>query len=168
MNETIKVTDSETFTKVAALGAVAGLRAMMAPALLSYAAATRHDKTGLGHGFLASPIISVASALLSAGELVADKLPTTPNRTETVGLAARIVSGATVGGLICAADKKSVATGAALGALAAVAAAYAGQETRRAISRETGIPSPLLGGVEDAIAFGIGATALNIFGKESA
>ena len=163
MNDHIEISKSNTFAQVAALGAVAGLRAMMPPALFAYAA-THGSKRRLGDNFLASPAVSVVTALLSGGELVGDKLPTTPDRTETVGLAARIVSGGAIGGLLCAADKKSVAAGVALGAATAVAAAYIGQETRRAVSREIGIPSALLGAVEDFIAFGVGAAALQIIG----
>ena len=167
MNDRIEISKQNTFAQVAALGAVAGLRAMMPPALFSYAA-THGSKQRLGGNFPASPTVYFITALLSAGELIADKLPSTPNRTETVGLAARIVSGGAIGGLLCAADKKSVAAGVALGVATAIAAAYAGQETRRAVSERTGIPSAALGAVEDLIAFGIGAAALEIIGGEEA
>lgn len=151
--------DFEIYAEASALGAVSGLRAMMGPALLSYTASQK--ATGeLKNSFLASPKVSVVLGLLSAGELVGDKLPFTPNRTEPQGLAARIVSGAFVGGTICAAHKKSAWTGIALGALSAIAAAYAGQHIRHTISEESGIPSAALGAVEDAIAIGIGLKTL--------
>ncbi|MCY7376113.1 MAG: DUF4126 family protein [Pyrinomonadaceae bacterium] len=159
MNRTKDHTDYETFVKVIYIGAVAGLRAMMPLALLSFAASQRENNKD-DRNFFVSKGVSAALGLLAVGELVGDKLPTAPNRTEPAGLAARIVSGAIGGGVICSARKKSVPLGIALGALAAVAAAYAGQNIRRAIAKETGIHSSLLGVVEDAIAIGIGASAV--------
>ncbi|MGI8788847.1 MAG: DUF4126 family protein [Pyrinomonadaceae bacterium] len=159
MKQEINDSDFDIYVKAASLGAVAGLRAMTAPALLSYFA-SRGKNNRLKNNLLASPKISVVCALLAAGELVGDKLPFTPNRMELPGLTARIVSGAFVGGSICAARKKSVWTGAVVGAVSAVAAAYAGQNIRRIISEESGVPSAAIGAVEDAIAIGVGINAL--------
>jgi uncharacterized membrane protein len=149
----------EAYSKAVSLGAVAGLRAMTAPALFSHAAST-YRKNEFGDNWLASSFAPPIAATLAVGEIIGDKLPWTPNRTETPGLLARVVSGAVIGGSICAGYKKSVPFGSALGALSAIAAAYAGQNIRRSISKKTGIPSPVLGGVEDIIAVGIGASAL--------
>ena len=52
------------------------------------------------------------------------------------------------------------ASGIALGALTAVAAAYAGQNIRRAIAEQTEVHSSIVGAVEDIIAIRIGAAAL--------
>ena len=159
MNQAKNRSDFETLSRVISLGAVAGLRAMLAPALFSRAASS-YRKADFGDSLLASEYVPAVLGALAVGELVGDKLPQTPNRTELPGLAARIVSGAVVGGSVAAGYKKSVPAGIALGALAAVAAAYAGQNIRRAVSNESGIPSPLLGAVEDLIAVGIATAAL--------
>ena len=159
MKKQINYSDSETFVKAAALGASAGLRTFTAPALLGFFA-SRGEKNEFENNLLASPKIAAAVGLLAAGELVGDKLPATPNRTETPGLIARIISGAFVGGSLCAARKKNIRTGIAVGALSAVAAAYAGENIRREIAARTGIPSAALGAVEDAIAIGVGIKAL--------
>jgi len=151
--------DLNTCGQAAALGAVAGLRALMAPALLSYIASNRKN-TEFANNFLTSRKISVVLGLLAAGELVGDKLPFTPNRTDALGLVARVFSGAAVGGSICASRKKSVSAGIAIGALSSVAAAYAGQNLRQAIAEQSGISSAVLGVVEDAIAIGIGMKVL--------
>lgn len=156
MKQTKDSSDFETYAKVVSLGTVAGLRAMLPSALLSYAA-SQHQKDTSGSSIFASQGAAAVFGLLAIGELVADKLPTTPNRTEPAGLGARIVTGAIGGGVISSKDKKSVPLGIALGALTAVAAAYAGQNIRRAISKETGVHSSLIGAVEDVIAIGIGA-----------
>lgn len=159
MIQSKKRSDFETISTVVSLGAVAGLRAMLAPALFSRAASS-HRRDDFGDSLLASDYAPAILGVLAVGELVGDKLPWTPNRTETPGLAARIVSGAVVGGSISAGYKKSVPMGIALGALAAVTAAYAGQNIRRVVSNESGIPSPMIGAVEDLIAVGIAAAAL--------
>ncbi len=133
---------------------------MMPAALLSYAALQHRKNDADGGGIFTTEKAAAAFGLLAVGELVADKLPNTPNRTEPLGLAARIVAGAIGGGVICSQRRKSVPSGIALGALAAVAAAYAGQHIRRAVSEDTGVHSSIIGAVEDAIAVGIGAAAV--------
>lgn len=146
--------DLETYFKACALGAVAGLRAFTAPALLGYFASNRENSSS------ASRKVFVVLGLLAAGEIVGDKLPTTPNRTAAPGLIARIISGAAGGGVVCVRGKKSVPAGIAIGAASSVAAAYAGQHIRQTIAEKSGIPSAVLGAVEDAIAIGIGVSAL--------
>lgn len=159
MNQTNQHSDFEILSRVISLGAVAGLRAMLAPALFSRAASS-YRKKDFGENLLASEYVPAVLGTLAVGELVSDKLPWTPNRTEIPGLAARVVSGAVIGGSVASGYKKSVPAGIALGALAAVAAAYAGQNIRRAVSSESGVPSSLLGAVEDLIAVVIATVAL--------
>lgn len=159
MKQEINETDFDIYSKAASLGAVAGLRAFAAPALLNYFV-THGENSQLNSNYLSSPKISAAINLLAAGELIGDKMPFTPNRTELPGLIARIVSGAFVGGSICAARRKDFWAGATIGAVSAVAAAYAGQHIRQKIADESGIPSAFLGAVEDATAIGIGVNAL--------
>ena len=159
MKQTKNPSDFEIYTKVFALGTVAGLRAMLAPAFLSYAA-SRHEKGVSHNNFFASRGVSTVLGLLTVGELIGDKLPSTPNRTEPLGLGARIVSGAVCGGSVCSTGKKSVPLGIALGALTAVAAAYAGQNIRRAAAEQADVHSSIVGAVEDMIAIRIGAAAL--------
>lgn len=153
------LSDFETYYKVSALGAVAGLRAILAPALLSYVVSNRENGE-FENNPLASRKVFVVLGLLAAGELVGDKLPFAPNRTDRLGLTARIISGAAGGGFVCARGKKSVPAGIAIGAASSVAAAYAGQHLRRAIAEKSGVPDAVLGAVEDAIAIGIGSSAL--------
>jgi len=162
MNEKRDETDLDVYATAATIGAVAGLRCLTAPALLGYFA-SRENAGELKNNLLSSPKVAAVVGALAIGELIGDKLPSTPNRTEPTGLIARIVSGAFVGGSICAARKKNVLTGAALGAVAAVAAAYAGQNIRREICDETGIPTAALGAVEDGIAISVGINALKNF-----
>src|SRR5207247_9384709 len=68
---------------------------------------------------------------LAISELLADKLPFTTSRLSAGPLALRIASGAVCGAAICSAVKKSVANGALVGALAAIAGALAGHHIRK-------------------------------------
>ena len=76
------------------IGVVSGLRSLTAPAVVSWAAYLGWidlSQTPLSFlGYAASPWIV---SLLAVGELIADKLPTTPSRKAPVGFAARIVLG---------------------------------------------------------------------------
>ena len=132
---------------------------MMPAALLSYAA-SRHRKNGANNSIFASDGAAAVFGLLAVGELVADKLPTAPSRIEPAGLAARVISGAIGGGVICSQRKKFVPMGIALGALTAVAAAYAGQNLRRKIADGLDVHSSMVGAVEDVIAIRIGAVTV--------
>ena len=77
------------------IGLVAGSRAMMAPAVVAWAAYLGWLKlTGTPLGFLGNMWIAWGLTALAAGELVTDQLPTTPSRKVPVQFGARIISGA--------------------------------------------------------------------------
>jgi uncharacterized membrane protein len=142
------------YVRTLGLGAIAGLRSLTAPALLSRAAAGRHDPDLSDTPFakLADPAIAETLGLAAAGEMIVDKLPFAPNRTIPPSVAFRAASGAFVGAALFAGEKRSPAAGAVVGALAAVAATYGAFVIRRALDRETGLPDPVIGLVEDVIA----------------
>ena len=131
---------------------------MMAPAAVSWAAHLGCiDLRDTPLAFLgATPAIAITS-LLAIGELVADKLPSIPNRTEPGSLAARAVSGALCGAALCAAAKESAGAGAVLGGLGAVAGAFAGYEIRRKAVRALEAPDFTVALAEDAVAIGSAA-----------
>lgn len=106
--------------RAAGIGAVAGLRSMMGPAMVAQ----------LLH-IPGSPRARNVLTLLAAGELVADKLPFVPNRTSRGPLVARLVSGALCGAAVSSSARKPVAAGAAADALGALAGAFVGFEARR-------------------------------------
>ena len=76
------------------IGIVAGLRSLLAPAIVAWAA--HFDLLNL-HGsalsFMGSRAVVAIFSLLAIGELVADKLPNTPKRTALGPLLARILLG---------------------------------------------------------------------------
>ena len=159
MKKSLNLSAAEVYTRAAAIGLVAGLRAMTAPALISYAAAKDEESIAAGD-FLARRDVAVVLGVLAFGELIGDKLPNVPNRTEPLGLAARITSGAFAGGYVCAAQRRSVPAGIIIGAVSAVAAAYAGENIRRAAGNGLEIPDAFVGAGEDTIAVAVGIKAV--------
>ena len=83
------------------IGVIAGLRAMTAPAAISWAARLGFlhlDTTPLAFlGYAATPYIVT---LLAVVELVTDQLPSTPSRKVPMQFGARIVTGALSGAAI--------------------------------------------------------------------
>lgn len=106
-------------------------------------------------GVLARILVSV----LALGELVADKLPTTPDRRTPLALAGRIVTGALAGYQIAPRGRARFAR-AALGAAAAVAATFAGARLRRALDRR--LPGAFGALAEDAFTLGLAWAAANL------
>jgi uncharacterized membrane protein len=148
----------------AAIGAVSGLRSMSAPAIVAEAASRNIvslKKTPLS--WLASNAAGRTSALLALGELVADKLPFMPDRTDSPSLLWRAVSGAGCGYAICGSgrSKKGAWMSAFVGATAAVAASYAGLEFRRRVK----LPPFAAALIEDAVALGSGSALIAAIGK---
>ena len=151
------------YAQAAGLGAVAGMRTMSAPALLSHHLSTRDGAgdDGLEETLLASPKAAAVFRVLAAGEIVADKLPFMPARTSLPSLMARIGSGALVGATICAAKKENPSIGAVVGAAAAVASAFTMLYLRRKAGSKLKVPDQVVALAEDAIAIGGGLGVLN-------
>jgi uncharacterized membrane protein len=128
------------------IGIVSGLRAMTAPAAVSWAARLGWLKlagTPLAFlGYVATPYIFTVLAL---GELVNDKLPNTPSRKVPPQFIARIVTGSLSGAAIGAGSGMLLA-GLAIGAVGAVAGTLGGAEVRGALARAFGkdLPAALL------------------------
>ncbi len=112
------------------IGLVAGLRSMLAPAIVSWFA--RENLLNIGHTYLALMNYTITAAiftLLAIFELVFDKLPKTPSRKEPVSFIVRILSGSLVGATIGATGDKIV-LGIVAGALGAVVGTLGGAAAR--------------------------------------
>ena len=137
------------------IGGVCGLRSMTAPAAITWGA---HLGWLHFHGFLltflANTISVVVFTLFALGELIADKLPFIPRRTEAGPLGVRILFGAGCGAALCISQAASPALGAVLGGLGGVAGAFAGYYYRRGLSAK--VPDLLLALMEDVVAVGGG------------
>ncbi|HEV7591235.1 MAG TPA: DUF4126 family protein [Longimicrobium sp.] len=123
--------------RAAALGVVAGMRTMAAPAAVSrHLASGGPEMDGGLERLLAHPAAPWVLGIASAAEHVADKLPGTPNRTDAGPLGARIASGALCGAVVARRAGEPVA----VGALAAAAATFAAFEIRHALTADAGLP----------------------------
>ncbi len=153
--------DLNALAGAAGIGAVAGLRSMTAPALVSQAARTGSiDLTTGPVAFLGTQKAADIVTGIAVAELVADKLPSTPDRIEPFPLAARAISGAIVGAAVCSARRKDPGPGALVGALAAIGAAFLGFALRRTLTRDAKIPGFLVALAEDAAAVAIAVAVL--------
>lgn len=144
------------------LGVVAGMRSMTAPALLSYHA-ERYQNPPLKDTPLESwsaPEAPAIFGLAAAGEIVADKLPFTPDRTMLPSVVFRVLSGGAVGAACTAREEGYEAAGAALGALGALVSTYGMHRLRKDLGEATGLPNVALGLMEDALAISTGLLAL--------
>jgi uncharacterized membrane protein len=155
---------AEIFVLAFALGIVAGLRSLMAPTVVSWAA--RLGWLNLQHSWLAflgyavTPYVFTAFAIL---ELVMDKLPKTPSRKTPAVFAARIVLGAFSGSALCMATQHSPAAGALLGGLGAVAGTLGGYEARTRLAKALGVPDFAVALLEDIVAIGGGLFIVSRF-----
>jgi uncharacterized membrane protein len=141
------------FLLAISIGIIAGLRAMTAPAAVSWAArlgSLNLAPTSLAFvGYAFTPWIFTALAL---GELVTDQLPSTPSRTVPVQFGTRILTGGLSGGAIGAAQGQLVA-GVVAGGIGAVIGTLGGRAARARLAAAFGrdLPAAL---IEDAIAIG--------------
>ena len=136
-----------------AMGVIAGLRAMTAPAAVSWAARlgwldlSSSSLAFLGYAY--TPWVLTALALV---ELVTDQLPSTPSRTVPVQFGARLVSGALCGAAI-GAPSGSLALGLAAGVAGTVAGTLGGRAARGKLASVFGSDPPAAF-LEDAVAIG--------------
>jgi uncharacterized membrane protein len=135
------------------IGAVSGLRALTAPAAVAWA--TNRHWLGLQSSplsWLGSTAAVAVFTVLALGELVVDKLPSTPNRTGLQGLTGRIVLGGLSGAAVVTAGGQSIVLGACLGAAGGIAGAFAGYHTRKRLVRALAVPDFAVALMEDAVA----------------
>jgi uncharacterized membrane protein len=116
------------------LGAVCGMRTCTGPAALAL--------RGRVDGKPARLLLTAAAA----GEAIGDKTPVVPARTSRPSIGARVLSGALCGRVL------GGAPGAAAGAVGALAGTFGAYYARATLTRLTGLPDPLLGVAEDAVA----------------
>jgi uncharacterized membrane protein len=138
-----------------ALGIVAGLRSMTAPAAVAWAAHfgwVHLEATPLA--FLGSPLARYLLLALMLGELVVDKLPFTPSRTRPGPFIGRIVAGGLSGAALAAGPGHSLTAGAVAGALGAVAGTLGGYRARTGLVRKLAVPDYVVALGEDIVAVG--------------
>ena len=142
--------------------ALAGMRSMSAPALLSHYLTRNPSWLLLSSPLraLQKPLVARGFKLAAAGEMVMDKLPSTPDRIAPPVLLGRLLSGALVGAALYKSREGSSAAGAVVGGLGAVAATFLSYALRVGISQQANWPVAAVGVGEDALVLGSGAALL--------
>ena len=130
------------YSGAAVIGAVSGLRSFSAPAIIT---------SRLGSDRAAHIVEALAIT-----ELIADKLPFMPDRTQAGSLVFRALSGAACGYAIAYKEKGSDGQkwmSAFVGGSAALAASYIGFQFRKKVK----LPGVVAALLEDAVAVGAGS-----------
>jgi uncharacterized membrane protein len=135
------------------IGVVAGLRAMAAPAIVSWATYLGWlDLSASWLSFLANGWVRWILTLLALVELVTDQLPSTPSRTVPVQFGARIATGALSGAAVGAANG-AMMVGLLAGIAGAVSGTIGGRAIRARLASAFGSDRPAAF-IEDAVAIG--------------
>src|SRR5918997_4472816 len=133
------------------IGVVAGLRAMTAPAVVSWAAFFGLlDLEGTWLAFLGYQFTPWILTVLAIGELITDQLPTTPSRKLLLPFVTRIIVGGLCGAAI-AAKSGSLLGGLVAGVLGGVAGTLGGAEGRARLAAAFGKDRPAAF-IEDSVA----------------
>jgi uncharacterized membrane protein len=149
---------------VFAIGVIAGLRSLTAPADTAWAAYLGWlHVVGTPFKFMGSVITVAIFTVLAVVELVTDKLPTTPSRLAPPGLGARIVMGGLSGTTVAAAGGQSWIVGAVLGALGGVVGAWVGYQVRSRLVGALKCPDIVIAVAEDLVAICGGLFLLSRF-----
>ena len=135
------------------IGIVAGLRAMTAPAVVSWAA----HLGGLSLGgtwlaFLGHAWTLWIFTVLAVGELITDQLPSTPSRTVPIQFGTRLLCGAVCGAAIGVAAGSWIG-GAVAGVIGAAIGTFGGRAFRAKLATAFGHDWPAAL-IEDALAIG--------------
>jgi uncharacterized membrane protein len=135
------------------IGVMAGLRSLTAPAVVAWAAHWGWlDLSNSYLAFLESAAARYVLSVLAVCELLADKVPSAPNRTAPLGLGTRILTGAVSGMAVVYTANLSLIVGGVLGALGGLTGAFAGYEARRRLVQKLRIPDPVIAVAEDVLA----------------
>jgi uncharacterized membrane protein len=137
------------------IGVVAGLRSMTAPALVAWAAHLGWlNLEGTALSFLGTTWVRYLLTLFMLAELVGDKLPRTPSRTLLGPFVARVLLGALSGGALAVGSGSSLALGAVLGVLGAIAGTFGGYRARTGLVKALRVPDYVVAVAEDCVAIG--------------
>lgn len=150
-----------TYIMMLLIGAVAGLRAVIAPAPVSWAAYLGGiNLEGGWAAFMGAPVTPWILTVLVTVELVSDHLPQTPSRKAPVQFGTRLLSGGFCGTIFGTLAGAPVAR-LILGAIGATIGTMGGYGARARLVRATGgrdLPIALL---EDAVAITLAVWAVS-------
>jgi uncharacterized membrane protein len=145
------------------IGIVAGLRAVTAPAAVSWAAHLGWLHLQDSHlSFMGSAIAVAIFSLGVAGEDINDKLPKTPSRTAPPSFIIRVLMGAFCGVCVCASAGKFLIAGGFLGATGAVIGTLGGYQLRTRLVKASGLFDLYVAFPVDLIALALGFLLLSV------
>lgn len=148
---------SVVLVSVLLIGVIAGLRALTAPAVISWAANLHWiDLTGSHLAFMGTLVAAIIFSVLALAELVNDKLPKTPARTAPPSVVIRMVMGAFAAATLSVGAGASAIVGVILGIVGALAGTFGGYQVRTRTVKTLGVPDFVIALVEDLIAVGGG------------
>jgi uncharacterized membrane protein len=125
------------------IGAVAGLRALTAPAVVAWAAMLHWiNLDGTWVQWLGHPITVAVLTVLALGELVTDQLPKTPSRLVPVQFITRLITGGFAGAALATAWGYPFG-GLGAGLIGAVLGTLGGYQLRRKLSDREGLDLPV-------------------------
>jgi uncharacterized membrane protein len=151
------------YIRSAILGFATGLRSQM-PLALIVAAIGRDEFPAEAIGplsFLRTRVARLGFGAAAIVEVIADKTPFVPDRTNPGPFAGRLFLGGLTGAVFARAKGANVPAGFALGATAAGLGTLAGHQYRISFPRETGLPDPIFAVAEDLLAFTLAYLALH-------
>jgi uncharacterized membrane protein len=149
---------------VFAIGIIAGLRALTAPAVVCWAAHLGWlNLQNSRLAWMGSTAAVAIFSILALAEIINDKLPATGSRTAPPSLVIRSITGALAGTALAIAASQSVLLGIVLGVVGALAGSFLGYEVRHRIVTGLKVPDFPIALVEDAIAIGCGLLIVSRF-----
>jgi uncharacterized membrane protein len=138
------------------IGIVAGLRALTAPAAVSWAACLGWiDLHGTPLAFMGSRVAVLIFSLGAMAEYVVDKLPRTPNRTRPGSVIARMVLGGLAAACLSVSAGQSLLVGALLGGIGALIGTFGGYHIRRRLVSGLRVKDIVIAIPEDLVAIGL-------------
>lgn len=160
----MSATDGAAIARSVIAGALSGMRSAAGPALAAWQLKDqrvgRRDR--LPRRLLAAEHAPQVAAALATGELLADKHPNMPNRTDVPSLVGRAAAGALAAVALVPrrASMRVMLAHALIGAGAAILTTHLSYHARRRLARANGHGDRLVALAEDALTYGGGALAL--------
>ncbi len=146
------------------LGFVTGLRSMTPMAVLCWFAYAKQldEVQGTWAQWTSKLSIAVIFTVLAVAEVVADKLPRTPNRTSLGPLVVRLFFGGLVGAIAAIGVEGSSFEGGVLGVLGALGGAFIGYHVRKEAVDRFQYEDWQLAVGEDAFAIGLAVFCMGV------
>jgi len=147
-----------------AIGLVAGLRSLTAPAVVCWAAHLGWiNLSGSLLAFMGSTWAVWLFTILALVEYVTDQLPSTPARTVPVQLGARLALGMLSGACLAVAGHVSLWVGVLAAAVGVLVGTFGGYEVRAGLVRSQQVKDIAVAIPEDLVAIGLGFFVVSRF-----